>query len=642
MKHSSSAAGNADPVRNSVGFDTGMKDLDPAKRSALLKDVKYGVPGKSKRDVLQGLQQEARELLSLTYELKMDQDNTAATVDHHDVQEFKTHPLLKTPNLDINHQTRHSVESKWFHEDSKNCKLINGLTKGTGTEKILDLHLSDNARESVVGNITSTDVLEPITHLDKGLSYPLDLSSKDIQNNAPPAIAATREGYREMLVSLQQKYNVVLRMFEEINEQRMSYIEGMQELQGHLDNARSVMQLQKAEIDRLSSRAEYHESVAHQVANDLQRCNEALSERMRQEAELVNEIQEKQARIERLEADMAEQQLSVDSLTKRLEKAQFMPAISDNAEFKDCEYTYNQAIKALWDLVSKLGDSTLEELELEKLTTNAEETASLRYLETLFNMPLTSQLLTIYRQRFAIESRFQNDVRQLREANDREIELTNERAKQLIDTYAARAMKADAENMTVRSFLQTLLQRQTMRTSGKVMARISKQLRIPTAVMLLEKSVIGRPYFRNTCVRVVGDDLQIGRVKGDNFSIKTTIDIKDIFKIDFGFNSTSYILYNTLVVNKYIYPWQFFTIVTKSKEYHFICENDHLLDVLIIGLNLKIFPHRFNVGVVDISQLRMLKAKTKMHYHCMKNNISHRRMWLNAIKKTIAERQQEN
>ncbi|ORM41607.1 uncharacterized protein BXIN_2678 [Babesia sp. Xinjiang] len=565
------------------------KDRDTKKSALKNKDLKYRKGVKSKRDVLQGLQEEARELLSLTYELKMDPEEMGHDDNDDDCIAPKT--LLESPQLDIDSKTKQAIERKWSQDKNyKDYKLLPGpdVTKGCETEKVLDVSTSDEARERIVGNVTSTDVILPIRHLQKDLSYPLDISLRDAQSSGHLVADAKREDYQEMLVSLQHKYSVVLRMFEEINEQRMSYIEGIQELQGHLDNARSVMQLQKAEISRLKSNSEYHESVAREAAKEAEHCTAVLTEHVQHEEQLENELEEKTIYIQQVETELVEQRESVKALTERIRELGFMPKLSDNKEFKDAEYTYSQAIETLWNIMTKLSAPKISEAELESFVSpETASTAPLRYLETLLKMPLTTQLVDIYRYRFDMERRFNSDVKRIREDKDKELERNNERAKQLIDTYAARTLQANAENMAVRAFLQTSLHRCTLRRNGEVVARIEK----------------------------------------------------DIYKIDFGFHSSSYILHHELIKEQDIYPWHFFSITTRTREYNMVCRNDKFLDVLIIGINLKIMPKRFSVGIVGISQMRLLRAKTKLHYHCMVHNISYHRMWINAIKKTVAEQQ---
>eukprot|EP00371_Babesia_bovis_P003593 XP_001612240.1 hypothetical protein [Babesia bovis T2Bo] len=563
------------------------KDVDikhAMKPGATAKEGKLASRMGTKRDVLQGLQEEAKELLSLTYELNMDHEPGTKDISFGDNAGTKTRGLLKSPRLNIDRTTKEKMDSVWIEDPfDAGCKLLPGVSKSCGTEKTLDMTLSDEARERVVGNHASVDVIQPLMIPDNGPSYPLDLSVRDIQKSSPLTLDAAREGYREMLISLQHKYSVVLRMFEEINEQRMSYVEGIEELQGNLDNARSVLQLQKAEITKLNGHLSYQENVTKKALKDLERCNDELSESLRHEDELKSTLQEKVDVIGRLEADISEQQLSIDQLTKKINELSFMPKIKDNTEFADSEFTYEQAIRALWDTMCKLENPSLTEVDLKKLIEEGDIEAPLRYLETLYKMPMTNLLFTIYRYRFTIESKYLNDFRQMREDAERKVEITNERAQQLIDTYAARVIQANAENHSVVAFLNRLLNRRTIAANSKLMARIDKS----------------------------------------------------IHKIDFGYNSGSYILYHELVDAPDVYPWHFFSIATSAKEYHMICVNDHLLDVLVLGLKQKFISHRFNSGPLDISQMRLLKAKTKLHYYCMKEGISEHRMWLQAIKKTI-------
>ncbi|GIX63414.1 uncharacterized protein BcabD6B2_28490 [Babesia caballi] len=629
-------------------FDS-ASELEASKASARSHDSGPVKDMKDSWGVLQELQEEARELLSLTYGLRVDTEPAPTA----GLDGFRVSPppsgrklLLESPRLNLDPETKLAVDARWAQDAApKKCKLLPGTdpSRTAETEKLFSTKTSCDSQERQVANFTSMDTVAPVRHLEKGVAYPLDLSVGDLCRSTPLIASATREGYQEMLVSLQQKYSVVLRMFEEINEQRMSYIEGLHELQGHLDNARSVMQLQKAEIAKLHSEAGRHEAVAHQVSRDLERCNDALSQRVHHEAKLEAKVREQQATIDRLTAQAADMQASVDSLTERLSKISFMPKLSAPPEFCDVEYTYEQALRELQDFVKAMCTGDVSEASLDSLVSSLEQGAGpLRYLEAAFDCPLIQQLAEFYRQRFVIANRFKDEVLQIQEEKEKELERNYERTQQLIDTYAARVHQANAENLSTRSLLQTFARRATMcapsiDSKSKMAERISQKLRTPFGVQLGERPLVGPFAFRPSFVCVADGSLQFGRHKGDKFVPKSVISLKDVHKVDFGFNSSAYILHNAAVRQPHVFPWHFFTIVTGKREYHVVCTENHLVDVLLIGLNLMIAPYRFMVTALDISHMRLLRAKSKLHYYCVKHGISHRRMWLMALRKTAAE-----
>ncbi|GBE61082.1 hypothetical protein, conserved [Babesia ovata] len=636
------------PAEKSAGFDFDSKeDADGIKAAGHFHEAPHSGRMKGNRRVLEELQQEARELLSLSYGLRAESEDAGNSGrDSYRSGSGASRPpsLINSPRLHLNLPTKQAFESRWAQDSPrKACKLLPTpeLSKACKTEKLLDVRQDSGRMERNIGDFTTMDVLDPIPHMENRVSYPLDLSVRDICGSAPLVANATREGYREMLTALQQKYTVVLRMFEEINEQRMSYIEGLHELQGHLDNARSVMQLQKAEIAKLNDRAQHHEAAARQVAKDLDRCHEALSARMRHEAQLEDQLREKDEHIEGLVSESEGLKASISSLNERVRSLSFMPKLSESAEFAGLSYTYGDAVKELQELIDRLSTCELGQAEFDGMIATLQQKAgALRYLETLINCPLTSNLADFYRQRFVLADRFKNEVIKIHEDKEIELKRNYEKTQQLVDTYAARIHQANADSLSARTLLHTYVRRTTMCaappvSTSKVAGRVAKQLRSPVAVMIAERPLVGAAHFRSTYLRVTDNELHFCRIKAEKFSVKTTVSLKDIRKLDFGFNSSSYIFHHNLVKPDEVFPWHFFTLVTAKREYNLLCTNDNMMDVIYIGLNHRIAGRCFMVNVTDISRMRLLRAKTKLHWHCLKHNITPRRMWLNAIKKTI-------
>ncbi|CDR93759.1 hypothetical protein, conserved [Babesia bigemina] len=636
------------PVEKSAGYDFGsMDDADGIKRAVHSPEAPHSARMKGDRRVLEELQKEARELLSLSYGLRAEAEDAGnGGLDSYRSGSAPSRPpsLISSPRLNLNPQTKQAIESKWAQDSPrKACKLLPTpeMSKACKTDKLLDVRPDSGRMERNTGDFTSLDVLDPVPHLEKRVSYPLDLSVRDICGSSPLVANATREGYREMLTALQQKYTVVLRMFDEINEQRMSYIEGLHELQGHLDNARSVMQLQKAEIAKLNGRAQHHEAAARQVAKDLERCHEALSVRMRHEAQLEAQVREKDEFIQDLMSETETLKASVGTLNERIRSLSFMPELAGNAEFAGMSYTYGDAVMELQELINKLSTCDLAQSEFDGMVeTLQQKTGALRYLETLIKCPLTSNLADFYRQRFILADRFKDEVLKIHEDKEKELERNYERTQQLIDTYAARVHQANADSLSARTLLETYVRRTTMCaappvSTSKVAARVAKALRAPVEVMIAERPLVGAPHFRTTYVRVTDDALNFCRVKAEKLSVKSSVPLKDIRKLEFGYNSASYIFNHNLVKPGEAFPWHFFTLVTAKREYNMLCTDDTMMDVIYIGINHRIAGQCFMVNVVDISRMRLLRAKTKLHWHCQTHNITPRRMWLNAIRKTV-------
>ncbi|KAK1937643.1 hypothetical protein X943_003566 [Babesia divergens] len=635
MKTDRCVKGISKPADKAPVFGTDAAKLSSSSNGEALKSKSQNRRMKDNRKILEELQQEAKELLSLTYGLSMDGPKPIASK-----------PILDTPKLNLDADTADAINAKWQEEfPPRSCKLLPrpGVTKSCVTEKALNANI-DNGTEGTSINLNSTDVVSPIPHLEKPISYPLDLSINDFSRSAPLVTNATRESYREMLVALQQKYTVILRMFEEINEQRMSYMEGIQELQGHMDNARSVMQLQKAEITKLRGHIEMCESVIQTSEADLKQANVLISDKIHHEAILENELRDKQECIDSMTAEMSTMQSTIANLTQQLSDMSFMPKLVGNSAFQNVRYTYEDALKELDELIKTLEDTAMSEEELNQLVAKkAQETGALRYLETLSTFPITARLVAFYRQRFVIAEKFKHDLLMIRESNEKEIERNYEITQQLVNTYAARVHQANADSLSVRTLLNHIARRATCNLvnvdpHSKMSERITKQLRIPIHVKFFDKPFMGKPCFRDNSLRVLDEVVQIGRIRGSSFIPKHSFPVSDIHKVEFGFMSSCYILHQDAVKGLDVKPWQFFTISTHRQEYHMLCTTDTLLDVVVIGLNRMIVHHRFMVNVIDISRMRLLRAKMRLHHYCAKNNITHCRMWLEAVKKTIAER----
>lgn len=596
------------------------------------KDVYNAKPTRNNRRVLEELQQEAKELLSLTYGLNLDNS------------QGETKPLLETPKLHFKDATKEAINDGWFGESpQKVCHLkANQRSVAVGTEPILKV--KNIGQNSTAANMHTIDVLSPVHQLEKPLAYPLDLAINDFSTNAPLVANATRESYREMLVALQQKYTVIMRMFEEINEQRMSYIEGLRETQGHLDNARSVMQLQKVEITKLRAILTSRECTLEGVRDELNHFKELLEEHVRHETELEDALQDKQERLNCMAAENSNLNRRIGDLADSLEKMSFMPTVNGIPEFQDMKFTYRDALRELEEFMTALFSKDLTEEELNNMVEEKKKlTGPLRYMEAVIDIPITDTLVEYYRKRFALEEQYNKKLAIMREEQEREIQRNREMTQQLVDTYAARIHQANADSLNAKNLLEAYARRAACKSASsveksKMNEKILKQLSVCINVYLLDKTMMGKEVFKDISFRVINKVCQLGREKGKEIVPKHEFHVKDIQRLDFGIMSSAYILHRNASKSVELLPWQFFTITTNQREYHMGCPNDNLLDVVIIGLNRMMLSTGFMVGALEISRMRIMRAKMRLHHYCVTNNISHKRMWLNAIDKTVAER----
>lgn len=466
-----------------------------------------------------------------------------------------------------------------------------------------------------------------------------------LEGNAPKDTSACTHvspQYAHLLTVLQHKYTTLLRKFEEVNEQRMSYIEGIREYQAKLDNARALLQMHQKEFERVAKRAheleEKNEELLLQVQElshrsdsgdspknddedgsthyDEEEKNERASVR-----EKVVEVVYDDARGEGngkktndLEEELNEKQKESERLHKSLELLR--------ADMKKNMFELESGIQALYMYMLNATEVIRAAVEDE------DEQNTIRKAFTVYDV-----------LKNAVEAVGKLDVEPALENLEDDLRLGfRKQMNEMMETFAelglkepeCRGCKDLKEKLkkveTDRSRLRNLMNRASGRGKdvGYKLQNLvyMEKLKKPVKVQLLKVGIF-RNKFVDASIFIKGKTLVIKRKMG----IK--IQLTDILRVNFGYESLGYSKYANIIGG---YPWNFFTICTKKGYLHFYDPVDSTLELWIAGIN-HIAGHSFANTEKDV---RIRRVRMKILYHARLKGIPLHKLWIKAIRKAAA------
>ncbi|AFZ79763.1 hypothetical protein BEWA_026120 [Theileria equi strain WA] len=471
----------------------------------------------------------------------------------------------------------------------------------------LDMHHSDISRTiSSLGGGTSSGSSK------FGSINTLEESVQNIPN-FPPA----NPQYAHLLAVLQHKYTTLLRKFEEVNEQRMSYIEGIREYQAKLDNARSLLQMHQQEFERVAMRAKELEDVRIELLNQLKEAKDVKEtvatiqvdneEPVKEICEDVHETKEEETG--EVEQQSKEKQKELDELYKTLEvfKSDVRAKVQSIENGLQALYMHmlnaTEVVKATADETATQAPTIYENI---KGAINAAEKIpvepALERLEDDLKLGFRKQLKEMMNA-FAEIGLKEPDCQGCIESEKKikQIEYERCRLKNMINRTSNR-------NKDVSQNLKNLI--------------YTEKLKKPIKVQLLKIGLF-KNKFVDASIFIKGKMLIIKRKMG------IQIKLSDIIGVNFGYDSIGYSKYADMITG---FPWNFFTICTKKGYLHFYNPVDSTLELLVAGLNLIAGQSTAN----NEKDVRIRRTRMKILYHAKLKGMPLHKLWIQAIRKAAA------
>ncbi|KAK2195254.1 Pleckstrin homology domain [Babesia duncani] len=586
--------------------------------------------------ILDELKEEGARLLAWSYDLKKRKDCDV---------------LLNTQSEPERDPVRDALLHAFDYQDpikkKEKEKLIAEKSKGLETEKLIGSGPNVAPGVLVYPDVDTTDIVTPVRHMVPKYKIPLDVEINESNGHADFMVEARDDNYREVLCALQQKYAIILRKFDEVNEQRMSYMEGMDEIQAHLDNSRAVIQLQRHELVASKEKAiELEHKQEHAVA-EIKQLKNTLHDVSNRERFYSESLDKANSQLHELNSNLTHATLQISDLQQQIVELGYMPKLPGTIETEEpiVRYTFSEAVDDLHKFHAMLKAAPLENTSVEGvdewLKNTMSELPALSHLEALYDVAVTKDAAMIIYNRL---SRSEARIQDYKDSFEKQRELDESRSRQIIESYAARIHQSNAECFKLKSMLTSLHQNLALtvnrdlpdkHTIGKIMAKCKN----PAVFGMYVKPFWGKGRFKKCVLMMDKGIIYMGKANssGEYFKVKSTVPISDLTRVNYGYHSHSWTLYAAASgKNKTnLFPWQFFTIYTVKREFHLLCASEAVLESWILSLNYQTSDRCFGQSVTDTGALRLLRAKMKLFHYTKKRGISHRKMWLEAIKKTL-------
>eukprot|EP00922_Rhytidocystis_sp_ex-Travisia-forbesii_P028790 GHVS01042210.1.p1 GENE.GHVS01042210.1~~GHVS01042210.1.p1 ORF type:complete len:789 (-),score=210.22 GHVS01042210.1:283-2649(-) len=463
----------------------------------------------------------------------------------------------------------------------------------------------------------------------------------------------SRKHYEGMLTELQNRYAQLAQHVQELEEKRSSFADGLREKSTQLDNVSALLQMAREETTRMAAERDCLDRKQREFGWELQHSRDEL-----------NSLSKNNQQI-REENNCLQNQLT--STTDELN--------TTTTQLDNTTTTLNETTTALQQTTEALHHTQeiLQQLEQQTTTTplvapeEEEEQQQQQEQQQALNCAAELSSTTITPCIGRTDWQVDNNNSILPEQTGAEsIEmataaLVNERveeAKKVLQRQHSKHLSViDADNQSRLEELQRKHEGDLRKWSNRADSLKAHVTRNRNALGWLPasrspsdlKGVFRGAVATKVCyrgnkhkrvdrfIKVTADGTfawSADLTGNGQFDSQKAVPLESIFRTEYGPYSQAQLWTNSQ--HKEV-PWRCFSLFTANRSFDFITKDDKTAESFVIGLGRLIGAHSSSPMIQSRSEFLIRRSNLKLSAYCVRRGISQRTLWVEAIRRTLAQ-----
>eukprot|EP00922_Rhytidocystis_sp_ex-Travisia-forbesii_P022038 GHVS01032259.1.p1 GENE.GHVS01032259.1~~GHVS01032259.1.p1 ORF type:complete len:707 (+),score=133.20 GHVS01032259.1:197-2317(+) len=460
---------------------------------------------------------------------------------------------------------------------------------------------------------------EKVENLESALSAAESARSGEVES---------REHYECMLKELQSRYAQLTQHVQELEEKRSSFAEGLREKSSQLDNVSALLQISREEGTQMAVERDSLDRQQRELCWELQSSREEVDALSRE----VQQIKDDRTRLQKQLTNTTEQLATTtaqldetttvvnDTATALQQSTDTMQSTQQMLKLREEEILYLQqqlgqlgsrSEEAVASTTIGVGGDSVAVQETGSLESgaNLQEEQHSRSLARLKeeHSKQVCELAVANRSRFdELQHKHEGEVRIWCNRTD-SLKAHVYRNRNALGWRPVSPSPSDLKGV----FRGALVTKACYR--GNKHKRVDRFIKVtPEGSFVWSSDLSGRGHFDS----------------------QRTIPLETIFRTEYGPYSQAQLWSNSQ--NKEL-PWRCFSLFTAKRSFDFIAKDDRAAESFVIGLGRLIAVHSASPVIQSRSEFLVRRVNLKLSAYCARRGISHKTLWLEAIRRTLSQ-----